>query len=612
MNNLKSLRALALATIAVGMLSILAMAQSPKKSDSISAVALDRKGLPVSEQTELKWKINKEFASLVLTVSTPDGEVLRREFNSGELPSFKLVDDKGSVLADGQYVYELRLAPKLDSEVTEALAAAREREMQDAERDAELKSDSGEKTDSAAIQRQFQKSGKLSKEPITLTGGFLIEKGVVYMSVSGDQTKAASEASSKDPKVSQQRMNPQFDSMGRTPVFAPAAMAAFDQVIADDLIVQGSACVGFDCVNGESFSFDTIRLKENNLRIKFEDTSAAGFPSNDWQLTANDSSAGGANKFSIEDITGAKVPFTITAGAANNSIFVDSSGRLGLRTATPVLDVHVNTSNTPAHRLEQNNSGGFTAQTWDIAGNEANFFVRDVTGGSRLPFRIRPGAPTSSIDIAATGKVGIGTASPAEKLHVAGTANTNAVFEGGAATHSLVKFRSATTDRGFIGFANVGATGLSFFNAAGGTVNLLMTDGGNLGLGGQTSPTSPVHHANGATLSAGGAWINGSSRVLKNDIRNLSTRDAFAALQQLTPVTFRYKTEPTQKHVGFIAEDVPDLVATTDRKGLSSMDIVAVLTKVVQEQQQTIAELKVKVEQLEKANVKKAKLKRKR
>lgn len=29
--------------------------------------------------------------------------------------------------------------------------------------------------------------------------------------------------------------------------------AAADQVIADDLIVQGSACVGLDCVNNESF-----------------------------------------------------------------------------------------------------------------------------------------------------------------------------------------------------------------------------------------------------------------------------------------------------------------------------------------------------------------------
>ena len=72
---------------------------------------------------------------------------------------------------------------------------------------------------------------------------------------------------------------------------------------------------------------------------------------------------------------------TITAGASTNSIFVDSSGRVGFKTSTPVLDLHVNTSNTPALRLEQTNSGGFTAQPWDDAGNEANFYVRDVTLG---------------------------------------------------------------------------------------------------------------------------------------------------------------------------------------------------------------------------------------
>src|SRR5207249_4983031 len=152
--------------------------------------------------------------------------------------------------------------------------------------------------------------------------------------------------------------------------------------------------------------------KENNTRIKFDDTSTStGFPANDWQLTANDSASGGSSKFSIEDITGSKVPFTVTAGAPTNSIFVDSTGRLGLRTATPVLDLHITTSNTPAIRQEQTNAGGFTAQTWDIGANEANWFVRDVTGGSRLPLRIRPGAPTSSVDINASGNVGIGTAS---------------------------------------------------------------------------------------------------------------------------------------------------------------------------------------------------------
>ena len=200
-----------------------------------------------------------------------------------------------------------------------------------------------------------------------------------------------------------------------TPVVSP-----MDVVNADDVIVQGSLCVGFDCVNNESFGFDTIRLKENNTRIKFEDTSAnAGYPSNDWQLTANDSASGGANKFSIEDITGARVPVTITAGAPTDSLFMASNGKIGFRTSVPALDLHMSTTDTPAVRFEQTNAGGFTAQTWDVAGNEANFFVRDLTGGSRLPFRIRPGAPTSSIDIAASGDVGMGTASPAATLHLA-------------------------------------------------------------------------------------------------------------------------------------------------------------------------------------------------
>ena len=48
-------------------------------------------------------------------------------------------------------------------------------------------------------------------------------------------------------------------------------------------------------------------------------------------------------------------------------------------------------------------------------------------------------------------------------------------------------------------------------------------------------------------------------------------------------MTFSYKVSPEENHVGFIAEEVPELVSTKDRKGLSPMDIVAVLTKVVQD-----------------------------
>jgi hypothetical protein len=89
---------------------------------------------------------------------------------------------------------------------------------------------------------------------------------------------------------------------------------------------------------------------------------------------------------------------------------------------------------------------------------------------------------------------------------------------------------------------------------------------------------------NGASCTAAGVWTNASSRDLKENIRSISTEEAVEALGSLDPVKYNYKTDQQDEYVGFIAEDVPELVASKDRKGMSSMDVVAVLTKVVQEQ----------------------------
>jgi hypothetical protein len=198
-----------------------------------------------------------------------------------------------------------------------------------------------------------------------------------------------------------------------------ASTAQADQQFLDDVIVDGSLCVGQDCVNGENFGFDTIRLKENNLRIRAMDTSNSGsFPTRDWQITFNDSSNGGQDKFSIDDIDAGRTPFTIEASAPSHSLYVDDGGRIGLGTSTPVVELQVVDGDSPTLRLEQDGSSGFTAQTWDVAGNETNFFVRDVTNGSRLPFKIRPSAPTNSIYVDTDGDIGLGTASPDAGLHV--------------------------------------------------------------------------------------------------------------------------------------------------------------------------------------------------
>ncbi len=191
------------------------------------------------------------------------------------------------------------------------------------------------------------------------------------------------------------------------------------QVFVTDLVVQGSTCVGLDCVNGESFGFDTLRLKENNLRIHFQDTSvSASFPTNDWRITANDTTNGGVNKFSIDDADSGRTPFTIEASAPSHSLYVDDGGRIGLGTSTPVVEMHVVNGDSPTLRLEQDGSSGFTAQTWDVAGNETNFFVRDATNGSKIPFKIRPGAPDNSIYIDTDGDIGLGDATPDAALDI--------------------------------------------------------------------------------------------------------------------------------------------------------------------------------------------------
>ncbi|GEM_PF-2920847 len=111
---------------------------------------------------------------------------------------------------------------------------------------------------------------------------------------------------------------------------------------------------------------------------------------------------------------------------------------------------------------------------------------------------------------------------------------------------------------------------------------------GNVGFG-IALPSYPIETGAGAYVTAGGVWTNASSREFKKDIHPLRTDQAMETLARLDPVTFKYKVDD-EAHVGFIAEDVPELVATGDRKGLSAMDIVAVLTKVVQQQQKELSD----------------------
>ena len=229
-----------------------------------------------------------------------------------------------------------------------------------------------------------------------------------------------------------------------------AGIAQADIVQLDDVIIEFSLCVGNDCVNGESFGFDTIRMKENNLRLHFLDTSnSASFPQNDWRIIANDSSNGGSNYLAIEDSTAGRIPFRVEAGASANALVVEADSDVGIGLLDPVVELHVRDGDSPTLRLEQDGSSGFTPQTFDLVSNEANFFIRDVTNGSQLPFRIKPGADSDSLFIAANNNIGVGTDNPTGALHIRKTGNNNA---------DLVLEQTGTTDARWI-IRNNEATG---------------------------------------------------------------------------------------------------------------------------------------------------------
>jgi hypothetical protein len=289
-------------------------------------------------------------------------------------------------------------------------------------------------------------------------------------------------------------------------------------------------------------------------------------------LTANDSASGGASKFSIEDITGARVPFTVRAGAPTDSLFIDSSGRVGFGTSTPVLRVHEVASDTPSFRFEQNGSGGFTPQTWDVAGNEANFFVRDVTGGSRLPFRIQPGAPTNSIYIGSTGNVGLGLTGPSTKLHVKAT--------DGTARIRVEETNATATNRVMAQFVNNGPGTIELTNTSNNeTWRVINRDDlfvVNYNSDGQNDNELALDEVGNLTIL--GALTTGSDRNRKSDITPVDSGSVLERVLALPLTTWKFRADALGgRHLGPMAQDFAALFGLgANDKTIAPLDVAGV------------------------------------
>jgi len=308
------------------------------------------------------------------------------------------------------------------------------------------------------------------------------------------------------------------------------------------------------------------------------------------------------------------------------------STNVGIGTTTPLhkLDIKDNSTSTTIGQLylEQEGTGDALIHIGNTGARHFNLGL-DTSADS---FKIGTSPTTATavttgtlMTIQATGEVGIGTATPAEKLHVSGPAGLTTVRIGNTSTSG------ATSNVALDFFRNTGInTDWRIYNI-----------GPNLTIGSSSDDLATVNDLyqflgarfmpmNDGTQSLGQAanrWntvfatngtINTSDRREKKEIQPLTY--GLQQLMQLKPVTFRWNNnqiDNNSKHLGFIAQDlqevIPEVVVDSQwvggeegtpktwqkapLLGVNYAEVLPVLVKSIQEQQTIIEKQQKEIEQ---------------
>jgi hypothetical protein len=480
-----------------------------------------------------------EYKSIRLTITGPDDVVFQETFTESPV-MWRVQDAKGKALPDGRYGFELVFVAE----------------------------GAGDNVESPNLKQDASAESKV------VDGSFSIKNGQV-------DTRYRSNIPSGDPEALRQ------------PMEGPG-LKAFDDTI---LYIESKVAIGIDDSQVPLTALHIQQSAPNGILLEERSgtPAAPGTIEGQWRILGTDT------QFTIghdpNDSNNERENIVIEEGAPQNQLYLDSDGDIGFGVANPSADFHILNSNGQIRIEDPGDS------TWDFlefAGDMYFQLIQTVYGDD----------PGTKFFIGGNGNIGIGTETPAERLTVFnGVGNASLLFDSAASanffldrgnTSSFSRFVFETNGnlKWSLGMTNDGSDNFTLGPFASVSYFFINQVSGRVGFGTKT-PAHPLQMASGAYVSAGGVWTNASSRDFKTDIHELSTTDAFEALSGMQPVLFRYKNTDGERHVGFIAEDVPELVATEDRKGLSTMDVVAVLTKVVQEQQATIERLEARLEELE-------------
>jgi len=301
--------------------------------------------------------------------------------------------------------------------------------------------------------------------------------------------------------------------------------------------------------------------------------------------------------FTGDLITGIYSPGSGQVAISTNGtgrLFVDAGGNIGVGTSSPF-----SSNGTNLHVLSTG-----TARLWlqsTAASTGRQFYLESLSTGGLTLSDGTAGQERMRLD--SSGRLGLGTSSPGERLTVAGNISLSAaqpyisLIDSGWAAGTGIRSGVNTigTATGDYLLFNV-PTGKGFAFAQNNATNSLVIDSsGRLLVGTSTSQGSYNLQCFGTGVWGQGAYVNGSDASIKQNVSDLPP--SLDVVKNLRPVTFEYKPEYSQDQTiqaGFIAQELREAMQGQDyldgivQQGTNHLNvayqsIIPVLTKALQE-----------------------------
>jgi len=376
-------------------------------------------------------------------------------------------------------------------------------------------------------------------------------------------------------------------------------------------------------LSGSILNAADVTASNSTPKVIFTDIDSS---TSTWSIWGND------NALQIRDTDAGDIIHILPSTKNDNSINIDANGTVNLvgkRVSVVRADTAVGVKNAPTIKISNPNSvtiGGSTnTLDWflnkdldiddDYKNKTFNIAYDFNTSVSKIPFTIVGTANDNSVFMNENG-IGILNGNPQASMDVTG--DIKATFSGNAPTNSdpvlkglmiltnLSSYNTDTTKTSDVAFGlenkrnNFKWNFRTFAPGEGFLATKEGTGGGEFRI---DNPTTDFHNTKmvvaGVTVFENGHLVTASSRELKTDIKPLDPKAAMDAFHKLQPVSYEYKAQKGEPVVGFIAEDVPDLVAMPSRKSFDSAEVVAVLTSVVKQQEKQLKIQSEKIAKLE-------------